>query len=76
MAQTQNIFFGFKESSMTGKHGMCLLKRKQVHQQDGILCGQERIQSIFNDMEKCSWYVKWKKQDIRLEAAGLQLRVF
>lgn len=41
------------------------LKRKQVHQSDGILCGQEHIHSIFNDVEKCSWYVKWKK-DMRL----------
>lgn len=30
---------------------MSLLKRKQVHQEDGILCGQEHIQSKPNDME-------------------------
>lgn len=65
----------FKRPVRLKPQHVSLLKKKQVHQEDRILCGQEHIQSKVNDMEKCSWYVKWERQDITQWTSRLRLFV-
>lgn len=76
MGEQHKVFsLTFKRPVWLKPQHVSLLKKKQVHQKDGILCGQEHIQSKANDMEKCSWYVKWERQDIAQWTARLQLYV-